>query len=115
MKVMEGSKKSGLFSKDYSLAITCVISAENPIDSEIRHVNEAMINWFNSRRKSCKAMVLVYLAEPAFHEAIVTRTSDMLNQNFEYTAIIQQLKVELHLLDAVGKPVKSLEIGPKRG
>ncbi|MBN2384561.1 hypothetical protein JXQ70_16935 [bacterium] len=110
MKVMEASKRSGLFSKSYALAIVTIIDENHPIESEIRHVNEAMINWFKSRGAKCITLMLTYTAASELHDAIIEQSTLLVNQDFEFNSILNVLEVSIALLDANGKLVKELEL-----
>ena len=107
IKVTEGSR--GVFSKKYGLGISTVIDDENPIEKEIRHVNEAMINWFKSRGTKCGEMVFVFLSDPSLHDSIMAHIERLIDQDFEYANLAQAVSVEVVLGDMTGKECREFK------
>jgi len=111
MQVSEASRKAGLFSKEYALSVLVNIDNEHPINEEIRHVNEAMIDWFKRHGKSCKDLILTFISDPTLHDEITENCEMLVNQDFEFAPLVQSLAVSIVLMDQNGKVVKELNMG----
>lgn len=111
MQVSEASRKAGWFSKEYALSVVVTIDNEHPIEQEIRHVNEAMIDWFKRHGKSCKDLLLTFVSDPALHDGITKNCEMLVNQDFEFTPLIQSLAVSIVLMNQNGQIVKELNMG----
>ncbi|BDI33516.1 hypothetical protein CCAX7_55670 [Capsulimonas corticalis] len=108
--VMEASKRQ-LFSKGYMLAITAVIDNPYPLESEMRHVNEAMIQWLKSRKNAAWGLTFVFTASPQQETAIQLAISHLLLQDFEWKPQIDRLRdIRILLLDGVTKTSKELVV-----
>ena len=106
LKVYHASKKSGLFSKSHAISMSTVINDENPIEDEIRHINEAMLNWIKEYGRKCKEMVVVFTSEEKNHESIIQNTSNLINQDLD---VVRDLETTVLLLDLSGNVCKELK------
>ena len=97
IRVNEGSK--GVFRRRYSLAISTVISQDNPIEQEIRHINEAMLNWVRKRRDRCEMLCLVFEAIPAEHDSILQSVLRLVEQDVDVKSLLRSLSVRAVLLN----------------
>ena len=105
VKAHEGAKRAG-FTKSYSLGVTAVINDEFSVESEIRHINEALINWLKRRKKSAAELAIIYTANPELTAEIVESTEKLIRQDFEWKPYVQNLRdVKLVIIDpATGTP-----------
>ena len=111
LNVNYASKKTGLFSKSYAISLTTVIDDENPIEDEIRHVNEAMLNWIGEYGKKCGTMIFVFTANEEDHQNILQNVNNLLNQDLDCSDIIKKLEVNILLLNMNGEICKELKAG----
>lgn len=99
VKVVEG-RKQGTATPAYGLAISATIDDRHPIDKEIRHVNEAMINWLRERRDEAYGVKLFFVAKKDQQDDILPWVEKLLTQDVDVRAYLLRLsELELYLID----------------
>jgi hypothetical protein len=99
VKAIEG-KRNGSRGPEYGAVISAVIDAAHPIDQEIRHVNESLINWLASRRHTARSLTFTYTAPAEKLDEIMSWTKRLLEQDFQWKSHVEGLeRVELKLID----------------
>jgi len=110
LRVNEGSKSVGLSSVGYGLSLSTVIDVENPIESEIRHVNEAIVNWLNSRESACVDMALVFIASDVLHDEIVATVTRLFGQDIKCFQYLKNVDIKLIVMDMIKKVSREFSI-----
>lgn len=110
LKATEGSHRAGLFSRSYGIAINITIDDQHPLEAEIRHVNECLVNWLRKRGKQSKDLVLVFVAPVELHDQIRELVGKLLDQPLDMDRVISRLYINLCLLDSVTAAVTEVEI-----
>jgi hypothetical protein len=109
-KVFEGSRTVGA-DHWYALAISTSIDSANPIESEIRHINEAIINWVRSRGPRCESLSILYRAATADVDQILSRTKDLMNQDIPEIGVLKGAEVEVVFQNG-GRIHRQFKFGP---
>jgi hypothetical protein len=99
IKVVEG-RKGGTLLPSYGVAISVTINDAHPVEQEIRHVNEAMINWLRERRQSAYGIKLFFVARKADQDSVVEWVQRLLTQDVDVRQYLLKLKeMDMFLLD----------------
>ena len=94
VKACEGTRIVGN-SERYGLSISTIINEANPITAEIRHINEAMVNWLRARKGQCESLTIVYGARPELQDDIVHETRRLVEQDLPEAKEIRQMTVNV--------------------
>ena len=94
------AKRNGPGGPEFGVVISAAIDAVHPIDKEIRHVNESLINWLSSRQHTARSLTFAYTASSEKLDEIMSWTKRLLEQDFQWRSHLEGLEhVELKLID----------------
>ncbi|MGC3996627.1 MAG: hypothetical protein QM767_03485 [Anaeromyxobacter sp.] len=102
---MEFTRRSGLFSKDYSLAVTIAVHGEDAIEPQLRDAAAALIEWCKRRGRAAKQVVFTVHANPEQLEHL-ERQVERCTCEGAVKAVLRSLEMHLSLLDLAGNPLK---------
>jgi hypothetical protein len=80
MDVSEGVIDVGV-NERYSLTISTSITASNPIEVQIKRINEAMRQWLRARADGCGRLVISIAADPPQTQHILSWAIRLVDQN----------------------------------
>lgn len=95
----------------YILNVSTSITAANPIQAQIKRVNEAMRSWLRERQDDCGRLIISVDAERADEQKIASWVMRLISQNIPEAAILKKIDVELVLRDESGKPYNRMTLG----
>lgn len=110
MQAQEFEKKTGIFKKTYSLAITIAPETQEQLFAEFRHVKEALVNWKARRGEKCDAVLFSVVAEPEMHDAVKSLLAQVYSGERDLSPILQSVKVLVGILGKDGRPVSEYEL-----
>ena len=110
VQAQEGCRRADQPGKDCALGINLVIDSEHPIEEEIRHINESLLDWLAKRKGECKQMVIAVEAAPGQNEKILEHCQRLLQQDLGMDTVIQNLEVTVFLIDAATKAEKQFKL-----
>ena len=88
IEAFEGSKRRWLFfGKKYLLYVKADGHGNLPIEKQIRHVNEALVNWLQRRGAKASDMLLSFSTNSLYHDRIIENCKLLLAQEFELTPL----------------------------
>ena len=95
----------------YALTISTQLTSANPIETQIRHVNEAMLRWIRARGSECGRVIISVAAEQPQEQHITSWIIRLKNQNILERQLLEKLPIELLLCNTSGKILNRLNIG----
>jgi hypothetical protein len=110
MDVSEGVIEVGVDER-YSLTISTSITASNPIEVQIKRVNEAMRRWLRARVDGCGRLVISIAADPTEAQHILSWAIRLVDQNIPEASSLRKLQIELLLCDGSGKEFDRMILG----
>ena len=96
----------------YVLMMSTCIDDDHPIEEEIRHLNEALINWVRSRGDRSSVLVIVYAAAPALLDAILSATIRLMSQDIPEASAFRSLDVNVTFIDGDGRRYHDVVLRP---
>src|SRR5580700_4371674 len=86
------TRKAGTLLSTYGLAISVTIDDDRPIGDEIRHVNEAIINWLRERRHSARGLKLFFVAPAVDHDIVIAWVRRLLTKEVDVRPYLNKLR-----------------------
>lgn len=110
---MEASKGKGPLGPEFALGIFSTIVGTNSIESEARHIKEALVNWQQRRGTQCKRLDLVFTVDESQHSRILEYIEMVLNYDEFISEFKKQLAIDLTLINLQGKVCKEFKFGQR--
>ena len=97
---------------EYAAAIWTSVDKDHPIESQIRLVNEVMIDWIRKRGNRAKNLGLIFIATTDDHATILQWTRKLVSQKFEFSEVLQKLEIRVMLQEPGTQKFKEYQITP---
>src|SRR4051794_16427988 len=114
VKTLEGSKRflSGVdWRMEYGMGFSVTFQPGETIQSEFRHIKEALVNWQHSRAESCHNLMLAFTADEARHQEIIDYVQwAVQNEEFLSAFLAKLRKVQYCVLMPDGKSERLVEV-----
>jgi len=99
---------------EYTAAIWTGVDEDHPIESQIRLVNEVMIDWIRRRGRSAKHLGLIYIAHRGDQAKILEWTRKLVSQKFEHAEILKHLEMRVMFQEPGGQELTEYEVTKAR-
>ena len=108
MQVLEFEKKS-LLSTRYTLGVTVALVDEATVESEFRHIKEAILQWVASRRRAAVRVLLTIIALEEQHDHIAEFVKTVYRRESELGPVLRSIEFELSLLNDLGEVKQEIQ------
>lgn len=95
---------------EYAAAISTGVDQENPIERQIRLVNEAMINWLRKRGERAKVLAFIYIVGLDEQTMVLNATQKLVSQKLEFQNLLQNIAISVLFQEPGSQELKQYEL-----